>query len=136
MPGAHAVEAWPRALPRALVDEPDPLAVQADGALGDGLLVPPAEAIGAERRVAALGGSASIGASPWLHSGDITRWGLGGKPPPWQVFEPTASEGSHRDPPVRMGHELSQQAYGDQEDPGSRRSATAGEQDSDLERID
>jgi hypothetical protein len=135
-PGAHEGEDWPRALPRPLGEAPEPLEVKADGALGDVRLVQQAEEIVAERRVAELVGSASIVASQWVNSGDITRLGRGGKPPPLQVCEPTASEGSHRDPPVRVGPDLSQQAYGEQDDTGSLRRATEGEKDSNLERID
>jgi hypothetical protein len=42
---------------------------------------------------------------------DITRVGPGGEPPQLQVFAHTVSEGSHRDPPVRVGHEPSQRVY-------------------------
>jgi hypothetical protein len=135
-PGSHEVADWPRALQRPLGEAPDPLEVQAEGALGDCLLVQPEEELMAELRFAALVGSASIVASPLLNSGDRTRLGLGGKPLQWQVFEHTASEGSHRDPPVRGGHDRSQKAYGEQEDTGSLRSAKEGEKDSDLDRID
>ena len=135
-PGSHEVEDWPWALQRPLRAEPDPLEVKAKGALGDVLLVQQEEEILAELRFAELVESASIVASQLLNSGDITLLGLGGKPPQLQVFEHTASEGSHRDPPVRVGHDRSQKAYCEQEDTGSLRSAKEGEKDSDLDRID
>jgi hypothetical protein len=66
----------------------------------------------------------------------ISLLSLGGEPPPLQVFQHTASEGRHRAPPVRVGHDLSQKVYGEQADTGSLRSAKEGEEDRNLDRID
>jgi hypothetical protein len=63
-PGSHKVENGPRALQRPLVEAPNPLEVNAEGALGDFLLVQQEEAILAELRFAELVGSAFIVASP------------------------------------------------------------------------
>jgi hypothetical protein len=135
-PGSHEGKAGPRALQRPLVAEPNPREVHAEGARGAFLLVQQEAELLTERRFAELVGSASRVASPWLNRGDRTLWGLGGQPPPLPVFEHTSSAGSHRDPPVRVGHALAQKAYGEQEDTGSLRRTKEGEKDSDLERID
>ncbi len=52
------------------------------------------------------------------------------------VLQQTASEGSHRDSPVRVGHDRAPQVYGEQEDRGSLRSAKEGEEGRDLARRD
>jgi hypothetical protein len=55
-----------------------------------------------------------------------TWWGPGGESPPRQVFAPTVPEGSHGQPPVHGGHDLSQQGCVEQEDTGSLRGAKEG----------
>src|SRR5882724_6701096 len=45
IPGAHTVEDGPRSLERQLVEEPDPVEVDAEGALGDVLLIEQGEEI-------------------------------------------------------------------------------------------
>lgn len=57
---------------------------------------------------------------------DVTRLGPGGEPTPLQVFEPTVSERSHGDPPVHVGHDLSQKVCFEQEDMGSLSRAKEG----------
>jgi hypothetical protein len=136
VPGSHTVEDRPWALQRPLVEEPDPLEVHAEGALGDVRLGPQAEAILAELHCAELVGSASRVASQLLHRGDIALLGLGGEPPQRQVCQHPASEGSHRDPPVHGGYDLAQKGYGEQEDTGSRRSAKEEREARNLDRID
>ena len=99
-PGAYEVKDGPRALQRPLVEEPNPLEMHAERALGDFLLIQQEEAILAELRFAELVGSTSIVASQLPNSGDITRLGLGGEAPQLQVFPHTASERVPGDPPV------------------------------------
>ena len=60
LPGAHEVEDWPRSLQRELVEEPDPVEVDAEGALGDLLLIEQEEEVLAELLFAELVGSASV----------------------------------------------------------------------------
>jgi hypothetical protein len=78
--------------------------VEAEGALGDFLLLAPGEAILAELLFAALVGRASVVVRQLVHSGDITRLGLGGQPPPLQVFTHAASPCGHGQPPGRVAH--------------------------------
>jgi hypothetical protein len=81
--------------------------VHTAGALRALLLIAQDQAILAERRFAELGGSAPIGWSPMLTGVARTRLGLGGETSKWQVCAQALSEGSHRDPPMRGGHDLS-----------------------------
>src|SRR6266498_5829307 len=46
-----------------------------------------------------------------MHSLEITLLGLGSQTPKLQVFEHTTSEGSHRDPPIRVAHNPSSKGY-------------------------
>jgi hypothetical protein len=101
-PGSYEVKDGPRALPRPLVEEPDPRERHAAGALGDVLRMKQAEARLAALRFAELVGSTSIVASPLVNRGDITWLSLGGESPQRQVCQPTASECRHRHPPVRV----------------------------------
>ena len=110
-PGSYEVKDGPRALPRPLVEEPEPRERHAAGALGDVLRMKQAEARLAALRCAELVGSTSIVASPWLHSGDITRLSRGGESPPRQVFQHTASECRPRHPPVRVALNPSPRVY-------------------------
>ena len=109
--GAHEPQDWPRSLARQLVEEFDPGAREAEGALGDLLLVEQEEAGRAELRFAELVGSAPVVVSPLVNGLDRTLWGPGGEPPPLQVVAHPVSEGSHRHPPVRVGHEPSPRVY-------------------------
>lgn len=104
VPGANQVEDWPRPLQRALVEEPDPREVNAEGALGDLLLIEQEQEILAQLLFAELVGSALVVLSQSVDSGDITRLGLGGEPPQLQVFEHAVSEGGHGNPPVHVEH--------------------------------
>jgi hypothetical protein len=108
LPGANEVEDWPRPLPRALGEAPDPLEVHTEGALRDLLLIAQAQARLAALLCAELVGSAPIVWSQMMNGFEITRLGLGGETSKLQVCEHALSEGSHRDPPVRVGHDLSQ----------------------------
>jgi hypothetical protein len=110
-PGSSEVKDGPRALPRPLGDEPHPLEIKAEGALGDFLRIPQDEARLAQLRFAEVVGSASLVASQWLHRGDITRLRLGGESPPLQGFQPTASACRHRHPPVRVELNPSHRVY-------------------------
>jgi hypothetical protein len=111
LPGSHEVEDWPRPLPRALVEEPDPLEVNPEGALRDLLLIEQEQKILAALLFAALVGSAPIVLSQMMNGFDITLLGLGGETSKLQVCEHALSEGSHRDPPVCVGHDRSTGVY-------------------------
>src|SRR5215475_11156259 len=65
----------------------------------------------AELLFAELVGSAPIGVSQMMNGFDVTRLGLGGETSKLQVCAHALSEGSHRDPPVRVGHDLSKGVY-------------------------
>ena len=127
--GANARQDWPRSLERNLVEEFDPVEMDAERALGDLLLIEQEEEVRAELLFAELVGSAPVVLSQLVNGLDITLLGPGGEPPQLQVFAHTVSEGSHRDPPVRVGHDLSHKASGEQDDTGSLRRATEGEKD-------
>jgi hypothetical protein len=60
VPGAHEVEDGPRALQRALIEEPDPIEVNPEGALGDCLLIEQEQEVLAELPLAELVGRAPI----------------------------------------------------------------------------
>jgi len=60
LPGSNEVEDWPWALQRALVEEPDPIEVNATGALGDSLLIQQEQEILPELLFADLVRSASV----------------------------------------------------------------------------
>jgi len=106
--GSNEVEDRPWSLQRALVEEPDPIEVNAEGALGDLLLVEQEQEGPAELFCAELVGRAPVVLSQMADSVDITLLGLGGEPPELQIFEHTASEGSHLSPPVRVADNPSQ----------------------------
>jgi hypothetical protein len=110
-PGSYEVKDGPRALQRPLVEEPNPIEMNAEGALGDFLRIQQEEEILAELRFAELVGSASIVASQLLNRGDITLLSLGGESPQLQVFQHTASECRHRHPPVRVELNPSHRVY-------------------------
>jgi hypothetical protein len=57
---------------------------------------------------------------------DVTLLGPGREPTQLQVFEHTVSEGSQGDPPVHVGHDLSQKVCFEQEDMGSLSRAKEG----------
>ena len=104
VPGSHEVEDGPRSLQRALVEEPDPIEVNAEGALRDFLLIEQEEEILAELLFAELVRSASVVLRQLVDGFDITLLGRGGQAPELQVFQHTASERSHGHPPVRGEH--------------------------------
>jgi hypothetical protein len=81
--------------------------VHTAGALRDLLLIAQEQARLAELLISELVGSAPIVLSQRMNGFEITRLGLGGETSKWQVCEHALSEGSHRDPPVRVGHDLS-----------------------------
>jgi hypothetical protein len=111
LPRSNEVEDGPRPLPRALVEEPDAIEVKTEGALRDLLRIEQEQEILAELRFAELVGSAPIVLSQMMNGFDITLLGLGGETSKLQVCEHALSEGSHRDPPVRVGHDLSKGVY-------------------------
>jgi hypothetical protein len=105
--GPHAGDDRPRARARAFVEEPDPVEVNPEGALGDVLLMASGEEILAELLVAELVRRASVVVRQLAHSGDITLLRLRGKPPKLQVFQHAASKCGHGNPPVRVAHDPS-----------------------------
>ena len=106
----------PRPLPRALEEDPNPVEVNPEGALGDVLLIEPVEKILAAFLVAELVGSASVVVRPWVDSGEITWLGLGGQASEWHVFQQAASKDGHGHPPVRGAHDRSPTVHTNQED--------------------
>jgi hypothetical protein len=85
-PRAHKVEDRPRALQRALVEEPNPVEVNPEGALGDLLLIESEEEILAPRLVAELVRRASVVVRQLADRVEIARLGRGGQAPELQVF--------------------------------------------------
>jgi hypothetical protein len=116
LPRSNEVEDRPRSLQGKLIDEPDPLEVHTEGALGNLLLIQQEQAGLAELRFADLIGSTSVVLCQLVDGGDITRLGLGGQAPELQVFQHTASKGSHGHPPVRGEHQRSPMVDTNQED--------------------
>jgi hypothetical protein len=78
VPGAHKVEDGPRSRERQLVEEPDPVEVDAEGALSNFLLIAQGEEILAELLVAELIRGAVVVVRQLADRGDITLWGFGG----------------------------------------------------------
>jgi hypothetical protein len=107
VPRAHEVEDGPRALPRALVEEPNPVELNPEGALGDLLLIEQEEEILAQLLVAELVRRASVVVRQLADGVEIALWGRGGQAPELQVFQHPASKAGHGHPPVRMAYELS-----------------------------
>jgi hypothetical protein len=108
VPGAHEVEDGPRAVQCALVEESNPVEVNAEGALGDPLLMDQEEEVLAEFVFTALARSAPVVWRQMLDGFDVTVLGPGSQAPQRQLFEHTASEWGHGHPPVRVGYDPSQ----------------------------
>jgi hypothetical protein len=102
--GTDEREDRPRALPRALVEEPDPREMEASRALGDLLLMEQGEDVVPEHLFAKVIGSTSVVLSQVFDGLEIPLLGPGGQAPEWQVFQHTASERRHRHPPVHGEH--------------------------------
>jgi hypothetical protein len=85
-PGPSEGEARPRALRGALRETPDAIEVEAEGTLGDLLVMEQRPKGLAAVLVAELVGSPPVVVRQWVDSGAITRSGLGGEPAPRQVF--------------------------------------------------
>jgi hypothetical protein len=114
--GSNAIEDRPWSLPRALVEASDPVEVKAERALGD-LLLLQEEAEGvAELLVADVIRSPSVVLGQMFDGFEIALRGPGGQAPELEVFQQTASERSHRDPPVRGEPRRSQKVTTNQED--------------------
>jgi hypothetical protein len=101
VPGTDAREDWPRALPRALVEEPDPIEMDASRALRDLLVIDQVEEVRPHLSCADL-----IGSSPvvWREVFDGVKralLSLGSQTAAWHVFAHPASARSHGHPPVR-----------------------------------
>jgi hypothetical protein len=108
VPGPSEGEERPRALQGTLIEEPDAREVDAEGTLGDLLVIAQREKVLAEILFAELVGSAPVVVRQLVDSGDIPLLGLGGEPAQLQVFEPTAAECRHGHPPVRVEYDPSQ----------------------------
>jgi hypothetical protein len=107
VPGPCEGAEQPQALQGTLRDEPDAIEVEAEGPLGDLLVMEQRQQGRAECRFAALVRRASGVWRPLAHSGDITLVGLRGKPSRRQVFQQAASKWSHGHAPVRVAHDPS-----------------------------
>jgi hypothetical protein len=107
VPGPSEGEERPRALQGTLREEPDAIEVDAEGPLGDLLVIEQIQKVLAEFLFAELVRRASVVWRQLAHSGDITLLGLRGKPPKLQVFQQAASPCSHGHSPVRVAHDPS-----------------------------
>jgi hypothetical protein len=107
-PGPGALADRPRALPRALVAAPAPIAMQAERALGDLLLLAQGEDVVPELRCATGLRRPSVVWRPVFDGVEIAWRGPGGQAPALEVCQPPASERRQRSPPVRGNHQGSQ----------------------------
>jgi hypothetical protein len=126
VPRPHAREDRPWSLPGQLINKPAPLEVDTAGTLRDLLLMEPRENVRADLRCVELVRRAPVVWREVLDGLEVTRLGPGSEPTPLQVFEPTVSEGSHRHPPVHVGHDLCQTVCFEQEAIGSCSGAKEG----------
>jgi hypothetical protein len=129
VPRPHAREDRPWSRQGHLIKKPDPLEVDTEGTLRDLLLMEQREHVRAALRFVELVRRAPVVWREVLDGLEVTRLGPGSEPTPRQVFEPTVSEGSHRHPPVHVGHDLVQKVCFEQEDIGSFRGAKEGRQE-------
>jgi hypothetical protein len=120
VPRAHEVEDRPRALQRALVEDPKPVEMNPAGALGDPLLLEHEEEIWAQLLGAALVRRALVVVRQLADRVEIALVGRGGQAPPLQVFAHPASKAGHGHPPIRVESELSTGQHA-QEDRGRLR---------------
>jgi hypothetical protein len=107
VPRPRAGDERPRARQGPRRAEPEALEGDAEGPLGDLLVLAQRQKVLAEGLVAALVRRASGVWRQVAHSGDITRWGLRGTPPTLQGFQQAASPCRHGHSPVRVAHDPS-----------------------------
>jgi hypothetical protein len=126
VPGPHERQDRPWSLQGDLIKKPAPIEVDTEGTLRDLLLMEQIETVLADLFFVELVRSAPVVLREVLDGLDVTLLGPGGEPTQLQVFEHTVSEGSHGDPPVHVGHDLSQKVCFEQEDMGSLSRAKEG----------
>ncbi len=103
-PGMDECEDRPRALQRALGEKPDPIELDASRALGDLLLMEQGEDVLPEFLFAHVIGSPAVVLSQVCDGFERAVLGPGSQAPELEIFQHTASERRHRDPPVRGEH--------------------------------
>jgi hypothetical protein len=94
----------PRSLQGHLIEKPDAIEVDAEGTLGDLLVIEEIEKILPELIFAELIRSTPVVLGQMFDGIEIALLGPGGQAPELQVFPHTASERSHRHPPIRGEH--------------------------------